>query len=141
VTLADPQAVLVSNNRYRTDDPAGLGYRERLDGGVLGVLGVKVDSAAQAAGMLRGRNTPGLISATAEEVLVESDAPGIPAGVDGEALTLPTPVRCRIEPGALRVHVPRDRPGVPRSRPSMRWARVRRLALTMGRTAAGRGSG
>lgn len=133
-----PQAVLVSNNPYRTDDPAGLGRRERLDSGVLGVLGIKVDNAAQAAGMLRGRRSPGLASLTAQDVVVDADAPSVPVGVDGEALVLPTPVHCRIEPRALRVRVPRHRPGVPSGRPPMNWRRVTRLARTMGRTAAGR---
>jgi diacylglycerol kinase family enzyme len=133
-----PQAVLVSNNPYRTDDPAGLGRRERLDSGVLGVLGIKVDNAAQAAGMLRGRRSPGLASLTAQDVVVNADAPSVPVGVDGEALVLPTPVHCRIEPRALRVRVPRRRPGVPRGAPPMNWRRVGRLARTMGRTAAGR---
>ncbi|MGW3029997.1 diacylglycerol/lipid kinase family protein [Streptomyces sp. NPDC001178] len=133
-----PQAVLVSNNPYRTDDPAGLGRRERLDSGVLGVLGVKVDNAAQAAGMLRGRRSPGLVSLTAQDVVVAADAPSVPVGVDGEALVLRTPVHCRIEPRALRVRVPRHRPGVPPGRPAMNWRQVGRLARTMGRTAAGR---
>ncbi len=130
VIVEQPQAVLVSNNLYRTDDPAGLGHRERLDSGVLGVLGVKVDSAAQAAGILRGPRAPGLARLTAREVVVEADADVIPVGVDGEALQLPAPVRCRIRPGTLRVRVPRDRPGVPRGRPPTDWHRVRRLALT-----------
>ncbi|MFH9694241.1 diacylglycerol/lipid kinase family protein [Streptomyces globisporus] len=130
VTVEQPQAVLVSNNPYRTDDPAGLGHREQLDSGVLGVLGVKVDSAAQAAGVLRGPRAPGLAQLTAQEVVIEADADAIPVGVDGEALSLPVPVRCRIRPGALRVRVPRDRPGVPRGRPPMDWHRVRRMALT-----------
>jgi diacylglycerol kinase family enzyme len=137
VTVEQPQAVLVSNNPYRTDDPAGLGHRERLDSGVLGVLGVKVDSAAQAAGMLRGHRAPGLAQLTAREVVVEADADTVPVGVDGEALTLATPVRCRIRPRALRVRVPRDRPGVPRGRPPMDWHRVRHLARTTMRRAAG----
>ncbi|MFF4278173.1 diacylglycerol/lipid kinase family protein [Streptomyces kronopolitis] len=132
-----PQAVLVSNNPYRMDDPAGLGLRERLDSGVLGMLGVKVDNAAQAAWMLRGRNGPGLTSLSARDVVVDADAPTVRAGVDGEALTLPTPVRCRIAPGALRVRLPRHRPGVPRGLPPMDWHRVRRLALRTGRDAAG----
>ncbi|MGW2716097.1 diacylglycerol/lipid kinase family protein [Streptomyces sp. NPDC001492] len=133
-----PQAVLVSNNPYRTDDPAGLGLRERLDSGVLGVLGVKVDNAAQAAGMLRGKHSPGLVSLTAQDVVVAADAPSVPVGVDGEALVLRTPVHCRIEPRALRVRVPRHRPGVPPGRPAMNWRQVGRLARTMGRTAVGR---
>jgi len=137
--MEQPQAVLVSNNPYRTDDPAGLGHRERLDSGVLGVLGVKVDNAAQAAGMLRGHRAPGLAQLTTREVVVDADAATIPVGVDGEALTLPTPVRCRIQPGALRVRVPRDRPGVPHGRPPMDWRRVRRLALTTIRRATEHG--
>ncbi|WP_327344474.1 diacylglycerol/lipid kinase family protein [Streptomyces europaeiscabiei] len=137
VTVEQPQGVLVSNNPYRTDDPARVGHREWLDSGVLGVLGVKVDNAAQAAGMLRGPRAAGLVQLTAQEVVVDADADTIPVGVDGEALTLPTPVRCRIHPRALRVRVPRDRPGVPRGRPPMDWHRVRHLALTTMRRAAG----
>ncbi|MFJ1733685.1 diacylglycerol/lipid kinase family protein [Streptomyces sp. NPDC088254] len=136
-TIEQPQAVLVSNNPYRTDDPAGLGRRERLDSGVLGVLGVKVDNATQAAGMLRGHRAPGLAQLTAREVVVDADTDTIPVGVDGEALTLPTPVRCRTLPRVLRVRVPRDRPGVPRARPAMDWHGVRRLALTSMRRTAG----
>ncbi|WP_336048004.1 diacylglycerol/lipid kinase family protein [Streptomyces sp. CA2R101] len=139
--LDGPQAVLVSNNPYRMGDPAGLGRRERLDSGLLGVLGVHVDNAAQAAWMLRGRRGRGLTSLTATEVVIDADAPAVQAGVDGEALTLPTPVRCRIAPGALRVRVPRHRPGVPHSAPTMNWRRVRRLAARMGRAARGRAAG
>lgn len=134
-----PQAVLVSNNPYRAGDPAGLGRRERLDSGVLGVLAVTVDSAAQAAGLLRGPNAPGVVSATAEDVTVDTREPTVPVGVDGEPLTLRTPLHCHIAPGALRVRVPRHRPGVRAGRPAMDWHRVRRLALTTVRTAAGRG--
>ncbi|MBM9504310.1 NAD(+)/NADH kinase [Streptomyces sp. KK5PA1] len=129
-----PQAVLISNNPYRTDDPAGLGRRDRLDTGVLGILGVTVDNAAQAAGMLRGRHARGLVLVRAGEAVVEADAPAVPVGVDGESLVLPTPVRCVIAPAALRVRVPRDRPGAPRGGPPLDWARVTRLALTRGRT-------
>ncbi|MFI9259162.1 diacylglycerol/lipid kinase family protein [Streptomyces sioyaensis] len=136
-----PQAVLVSNNPYRMDDPAGLGLRERLDSGVLGMLGVKVDNAAQAAWMLRGRSGPGLTSLSARDVVVDADAPVIQAGVDGEAVTLPTPVHCRIEPRALRVRLPQHRPGVPRGLPPMNWRRVRRLALRTGRGTAASHSG
>ncbi|MEW2413167.1 diacylglycerol kinase family protein [Streptomyces sp. NPDC046866] len=136
-TVEDPQAVLVSNNPYGTGDAAGLGRRSRLDRGVLGVLGVKVDNAAQAAGILRGRHSSGLTALTAREVLVESDAPLVRVGIDGESVMVPAPVRCRVEPGALRVVVPRHRPGN-RAGVPMDWAGVRRLALTMGRAAGGR---
>src|SRR3984885_7411636 len=55
-----PQALLVSNNPYGTGDLAGLGRRARLDRGILGVVGVKVDSARQAAGLLRGKHSTGV---------------------------------------------------------------------------------
>ncbi|MEV6478398.1 diacylglycerol kinase family protein [Streptomyces sp. NPDC051576] len=128
-----PQAVLVSNNPYLTGDPAGLGRRARLDSGALGVLGIRVDNAAQAAEMIRGGHSRVLVSLTARDVVVDADAPAVAVGVDGEALVLPTPVHCRSEPGALRVRVPRHRPGVPRERP-MDWRRVGRLAWTRGRS-------
>ncbi|MFC8666202.1 diacylglycerol/lipid kinase family protein [Streptomyces sp. NPDC057199] len=130
-----PQALLVSNNPYRMDDPAGLGYRERLESGLLGVLGIKVENAAEAAGLLLGVHSTGLTVLTAREVVVDADRPEIEVGVDGEAFVLPTPVRCRIEPGALRVRVPRNRPGVPETKPPMDWRRLRKLAAAVGRTA------
>jgi diacylglycerol kinase family enzyme len=130
MTFEGPQAVLVSNNPYRTGDLAGLGHREVLDSGALGVLGVNVDNAAQAAELLAGKHALGLTRLTAEEVVIDADEPEIEAGVDGEALTLPTPVRCTIRPRALRVRVPRRRPGVPRTRAPMNWRRLGKLALS-----------
>ncbi|WP_431683336.1 diacylglycerol/lipid kinase family protein [Kitasatospora sp. KL5] len=125
-----PQAVLVSNNPYAPGDPSGLGRRPRMDTGALGVLGVKVDTAAEAVGLLMGgAQAAGLTAVAAREVTVDADAAEVPVGVDGEALTLPTPVVCRIRPGALRVRVPRHRPGVPQARPPMDWRRLRRIAF------------
>ena len=49
VEIRSPQALLVANNPYGTGDIAGLSRRARLDRGVLGVVGVKVRSARQAA--------------------------------------------------------------------------------------------
>lgn len=134
-TLEAPQAVLVSNNPYRTNDPAGLGRRERLDAGLLGVLGVKVDSAVEAAALLLAPAPHGLSVLTAREVVVTADSDELEAGIDGEAMVLPTPVRCRVEPGALRVRVPRKRPGVPTVQPTLDWRRLMAMALLVGRTA------
>jgi diacylglycerol kinase family enzyme len=94
------------------------------------MFAVTVNSAAQAAGLLRGRNARGLTSLAAPEVVVDADTAQIPVGVDGEALVLDTPVRCVVRPAALRVRVPRDRPGVPDPKPIMDWNRLRQLALT-----------
>jgi diacylglycerol kinase family enzyme len=125
------QAVLVSNNPYAATDVAGLGQRDRLDTGVLGVLAVRVSSPADAASLLQGRRSRVLTAFTATEVTVDADTATIPVGVDGEALTMPTPVRCVIRPGALRVRVPRHRPGV---RTVLDWTGLRHLALSTARS-------
>ena len=59
VTVEGPQAVLVSNNVYGMGDIAGLGRRARLDRGTLGMFAITVQSAAQAAGLLRGSRSQG----------------------------------------------------------------------------------
>ena len=123
-----PQALLVSNNPYGTGDIAGLGRRARLDRGVLGVVGVTVASARQAAGLLRGRHAAGLSVLTTRQLEISADVPQIPVGVDGESILMPTPVTCTVSPRALRVWVPRDRPGVPAPKPPKDWARLRYLA-------------
>ncbi|MGH3171736.1 MAG: hypothetical protein ACRDN0_38485, partial [Trebonia sp.] len=86
---------------------------------------VTVRSARQAAGLVRRRHAAGLRVLTAREVTVTAETHQLPVGIDGEAVLLPVPVRCAVHPGALRVWVPRDRPGVP---PALDWARLRQLA-------------
>lgn len=135
VLLEAPAAVLVSNNPYQTGDVTGLGRRPRLDLGVLGVVGIQVDTAAQAAGLLRRTHSRGLVVLTAREVVIDADVAQIPVGIDGEAVLMPTPVCCAIRPASLQVRVPRHRPGVPLAKPPMDWARLRRQALTIARTA------
>ncbi|WP_069884071.1 diacylglycerol/lipid kinase family protein [Streptomyces luteocolor] len=131
-----PQALLVSNNPYGSHDIAGLGRRTRIDGGVLGCVGVRVTSAAQAAGLLRGGRAAGLSRAVAPTVVVEADQESIPVGLDGEAVRLRTPVRCEVRPGALRVVVPRRRPGAYRELPPLDWRRIGRLGFARRRAAA-----
>jgi diacylglycerol kinase family enzyme len=133
VTIEGPQAVLVSNNVYGMGDIAGLGRRARLDRGNLGLFAVTVASAVQAAGLIRGSQSRGLTRLTGPEVVVDADAAQIPVGVDGEALVLEVPVRCTLQLAALRVRVPRDRPGVPDPKPIMDWKRLRQMALTVPR--------
>jgi diacylglycerol kinase family enzyme len=128
VTIEGPQAVLVSNNVYGMGDIAGLGRRARLDRGTLGLFAVTVSSAVQATGLLAGTHSRGLTRLVAPQVVVDADASQIPVGVDGEALLLDTPVRCTVQPGALRVRVPRDRPGVPDPKPIMDWKRLWQIA-------------
>lgn len=123
-----PQALLVSNNPYGTGDVAGLGRRARLDSGELGCVGVNITSAARAAALVAGRRSSGMTRTTATDVLVEADQEWIPVGVDGEALRLRVPVRIEVRPLALRVLVPRRRPGVRRVRPPIDWRLLGQLA-------------
>ncbi|MEU6447316.1 diacylglycerol kinase family protein [Streptomyces sp. NPDC046979] len=124
------QALLVSNNPYSSADPLDVGRRPRLDGGELGVLGIRVDGAAQAADLaVRGAMSPALTMLTSRRVEVRAGAASIPVAVDGEALTLPTPVVCTLRPGALRVLVPRHRPGAVDQVPELDWRRIATLAL------------
>jgi diacylglycerol kinase family enzyme len=127
-TIDEPQALLVASNPYETGDIAGLGRRARLDRGVLGVVALLVGTAGEAVSLLRGRNSAGLRVLTVSTVVVTSDSERIPVGIDGEAVWLPAPVHCTIRPGALRVRVPRDRPGVPPPTPAISLPRLRRLA-------------
>ncbi|MDR7083634.1 diacylglycerol kinase family enzyme [Arthrobacter ginsengisoli] len=127
-TVDGPQAVLVSNGPYGSHDLAGLGRRTRLDRGALGAVALSAASTREAVGLLRRATKRGLIQRTAMEVVVDADASEIPVGVDGEALLIPTPVRCSIERGALRVVVPRNRPGVPPAQPALDLVRLRELA-------------
>ena len=123
-----PQALLVSNDPYEMGDVAGLGRRARLDAGTLGVVAIRVDSARQAVELVRRGHGTGLTVLTADEVTVDADVPEIPVGIDGETVMLATPVRCTIQPRALRVVVPRERPGVPAPKPPLEWPRLRQLA-------------
>jgi diacylglycerol kinase family enzyme len=128
LSAVGPQAVLVSNGPYEMNDLAGLGHRPRLDRGTLGIVAISVGSARQAVGLLHRAHQHGLAQGTGFEVIVDADTDEIPVGVDGEALVMRTPVRCTVSPQALRVRVPKDRPGVRRPRHAWDLVRLRELA-------------
>ncbi|MFJ3876352.1 diacylglycerol/lipid kinase family protein [Streptomyces sp. NPDC090077] len=132
--LASRQALLISNNAYVSpDDLGGAGRRPSLQDGELGVLAIRVESAAAAAELaVRGSQSEALTVTTAQRVEVISGAREIPVAVDGEALRMATPVVCTVRPGALRVRVPRDRPGVTVPAPRVDWRRL--LGLAFGRS-------
>ena len=129
IDISGPQALLVANNPYGSGDIAGLSRRLRLDRGTLGVVGVQVDSPQQAAGLLRGRRARGLTLLTAAKVEITADTAQVAVGIDGEAVMMSTPVICAVRPGALRVVVPRNRPGAMPQEVPMDWARLRHLAV------------
>lgn len=112
VDPADVDVLLVSNGRYRLDSLNGFGTRERLDGGVLGIVSVTVTRSTDLPALLsaemsgRLRSFHGYREWSAEEFRVDSGRELVEVGVDGEALALPPPLVFRSLPGALRVRVP-----------------------------------
>jgi diacylglycerol kinase family enzyme len=106
------QLLLVSNNPYDLAHLRGGGTRERLDGGVLGVVSLRVSSAADAEKVaaleLTGQvqRFAGWNEWTASQFEVDSAAP-VEVGVDGEALVLDPPLRFTLRPGAVTVRLPR----------------------------------
>lgn len=98
-------AILVSNNRYRLGRAVGSGTRPKIDAGLLGIA----VASAPAAGRRLFQRPWREWSAPAFEI----DAGGpIAAGIDGEAVTLDTPLRFRILPAALGVRIAAAHPGV-----------------------------
>jgi len=120
-TYETAQVVLVSNNPYRGGVSIdGTGRRVSLDGGELGVLVVAAPDPAALAAAVRNlalgasiERIDGLDEWTAPTLRVESSEPTILAGVDGEAMDLPSPLEFRLVPKGLRVIVPVGTPEPP----------------------------
>jgi diacylglycerol kinase family enzyme len=127
-TVDHTQAVLVSNNPYGSGRMLDLGRRNRIDQGTLGVVAGRMDSAASAMSLLRRTGFRSVKSLSGREVIIEAAAAEIPLGIDGEAVMIATPVHCTIRPRALRVRLPRHRPGVPPPRAKIDWKRLWQLA-------------
>jgi diacylglycerol kinase family enzyme len=109
----DIALVLVSNNPYQLTHLSGIGTRERIDSGTLGVVAVRVQGAVDVSKLValemvgQVSRFPGLTSWSAPSFEVRSTAP-VEVGLDGEALVLEPPLRFSSLPGALRVRLPRD---------------------------------
>lgn len=139
----DPQLVQVGNNQYEYRDLRTSGTRPRLDAGRLGVEVIdystddELDRVVRslASGRTGGAAADGLLARwTPESLSVESPGGAIHAGVDGEYLTMSSPLAIRSEPGALRVRVPADRPGLPAPIPTSSIATLRALwSVALGR--------
>jgi diacylglycerol kinase family enzyme len=136
----DVLVLLVASNRYELN-----GVRERLDGGLLQVSALRARTGAALAGLATtalargGRPLAGAGWAqwTTTSLRVDAELPELPAGIDGEAAVLPTPLEFRLLPLALRVLVPPALgPWTPRVH-LHRWSTVRSLL----RVAAGRQAG
>jgi len=90
-----PAVVLVSNNPYAFERPPVRGARPTLDSGQLGII---VNDAPAGPPHPAGR------AWSAQALSVEASGT-IPAGVDGEAVTLAPPLHFTIQPKALRVRL------------------------------------
>ncbi len=118
-------AILVSNNRYRLGRVVGSGTRPRIDDELLGIT-----VASPPAGGRRLFRRPWREWST-PAFEVDADGP-IAAGIDGEAVTLDTPLRFRILPAALQVRIAAAHPGASPSAamPEGAWETVGALART-----------
>jgi len=95
-----PLVVLVSNNAYALDQPLVQGSRPRLDTGQLGIVVLNPPSAER----------PSVLAWSAASLEITATAP-VPAGLDGEAVTLLPPLRYASRRAALRVRISRHHPG------------------------------
>ena len=131
--------LLVSNNPYAIRSASGAGSRPRLDTGLLGIVAVRAESAAEVSTLLALETAGaihrfrGLRQWTAPAFRIDSSEP-VPVGVDGEALRLPPPLEFRILPGALRIRLPKGSTGA-RRRP-WRAVEVRRSVAGLMRVVA-----
>ena len=107
------QLILISNNPYQlVPMEGGAGTRERLDTGLLGIVAITISDAAGANAFFalqalgQANRYPGWMEWTAPRFEITSAAE-VEIGVDGEALRMTPPVVFEIQPGALRVRLPR----------------------------------
>jgi diacylglycerol kinase family enzyme len=103
-TLLGATVILVSNNQYRLSGAAGAGTRPAIDRGELGVTVVDPPIAGE-----KRRRRP-VRQWSAGQFAVDASRP-VPAGIDGEATVLESPVCFRSRPGALRVRIAAHHPG------------------------------
>jgi diacylglycerol kinase family enzyme len=104
--------IMVSNNPYVLSASPDAAQRRSLDSGRLGVFAVSARTGAQAAEVItlaltgRANVSPHAHVFECEQFVVNSRSGTAFAGIDGEALELPTPLRFQIHPGGLRMLVP-----------------------------------
>lgn len=107
-----PYLIQVSNNPYILGATMDVSQRRRMDTGELGVFAVTGASGLEAAEIVtlttvgQRRLSKNWHEFTTKAFEVRSRSGKAPAGVDGEALELDTPMEFAIHPGGLRLLVP-----------------------------------
>ena len=110
--------ILVSNNPYILGPKLDVSQRRSLTTGTLGVFAINARTGKDAASLVAmsaiggAKKDPNLHEFTTERFEVRSRSGTANAGVDGEALTLDTPLTFQIHPGGMTVLVPPDNPRV-----------------------------
>jgi diacylglycerol kinase family enzyme len=134
--------IMVSNNPYVLGPSVDVSQRRSLETGALGVFAVSAASGAEAARLmarsavgLRGRD-PGWHEFTCDSFEVRSRAGSAFAGVDGEALDMPTPLQFRIHAGGLRVLVPESNLEIAARRRARNVSVGALLAVARGKTSS-----
>ena len=142
---ATAHVILVSNNPYQLRSLAGMGTRERLNLGVLGIVTIRISSAGDAGviAALEASGHPekyrGWLEWSAPQFRIDSGGP-VEIGLDGEALKLDPPLVFETKPGSLRVRVPRHAIG--RSPAAMAVDVLSQATITqLARVAAGHAPG
>src|SRR5215475_380557 len=109
--------ILVSNNQYELDHLSGLGTREQLDDGILGVVAARISGPQQARRFIaleaigQVRKFPDWLEWETPRFEVSSDSP-VEIGIDGETMVMTPPLVFSVRQGALRVRIPRTAPGL-----------------------------
>jgi diacylglycerol kinase family enzyme len=107
-----PYLIQVSNNPYVLGATFDAMQRRRLDTGVLGVIAVTGETGRDVAAVMalsavgQRRRSGSWHEFTTDSFEVRSRSGSAFAGIDGEALELPTPLQFDIHPRGLRILVP-----------------------------------
>ena len=110
VEVTDTFLIQVSNDPYVMGPHRDATQRRRMDAGRLGVVALSATTGRDAAviaaaAMARRGSVRGWHEFTAERFEVRSRSGTVDAGVDGEALQMPTPLVFESHPGGLRMLV------------------------------------
>jgi diacylglycerol kinase family enzyme len=132
--------IMVSNNPYVLGPSVDVSQRRSLETGTLGVFAVNAASGAEAARLmaasavgLRG-HAPGWHEFTCQDFEVRSRSGSAFAGVDGEALDIPTPLSFHIHAQGLRVLVPQSNLAIAAQREARNVSVGALLAMARGKT-------